>query len=207
MSPRQTFPDPLCPSTRRCKQRQFLLDEARPWTDAHDTCRRFAIGTRSVARSRPRGGRVMATSTDDMSIPVTRGELREEIQQLKLRFEQKLEQKLAHLATKTELEMWGERCWRASSWGSSGCSQLARHTRAIQRFRYLDPRDPYSHASHQRHIAPATWTIPSSPRSSSNRSTRSVGGAQRAGTTTGGSSGGGALPRTRGTLGTRPHRG
>jgi exonuclease VII large subunit len=56
----------------------------------------------------------MATFTDDMSTPVTRGELREEFQQFKARLEQsleqleqRLEQKLAPLATKTELEIWG----------------------------------------------------------------------------------------------------
>jgi len=56
----------------------------------------------------------MAIFTDDMSTPVTRGELRDELQQFKVsleqleqRLEQKLEQKLAHLATKTELEIWG----------------------------------------------------------------------------------------------------
>jgi len=56
----------------------------------------------------------MATFTDDMSTPVTRGELRDEFQQFKVRLEQsleqleqRLEQKLAHPATKTELEIWG----------------------------------------------------------------------------------------------------
>ena len=56
----------------------------------------------------------MATFTDDVSTPVTRGELREEFQQFKVRLEQsleqleqRLEQKLAHPATKTELEIWG----------------------------------------------------------------------------------------------------
>jgi hypothetical protein len=44
----------------------------------------------------------MMDSTD-MTTPVTRGELREELAQL----EQKLEQKLAYLATKRELEFWG----------------------------------------------------------------------------------------------------
>src|SRR5512134_1479919 len=95
----------------------------------HDTWPRFAIGTRSAARSRPRAGRVMATSTDDMSTPVTRGELREELQQL----EQKLEQKLAHLATKTELEMWGGALLARIELGEQRLfTELARHTRAIQ---------------------------------------------------------------------------
>jgi chromosome segregation ATPase len=39
----------------------------------------------------------------DMSTPVTRGELRAEFKQ----FEIRLEQKLAQLATKAELESWG----------------------------------------------------------------------------------------------------
>jgi hypothetical protein len=42
---------------------------------------------------------VMSTSTNDMSTPVIRGELREELHHL--------EQKLALLATKVELEFWG----------------------------------------------------------------------------------------------------
>jgi len=46
---------------------------------------------------------MMFTSTDDMSTPVTRGELREELQHL----EQKLDQKLALMATKVELEILG----------------------------------------------------------------------------------------------------
>lgn len=46
----------------------------------------------------------------DRSTPVTRGELRAELEQLEIRLEQKLEQRLAHLATKAELELWGERC-------------------------------------------------------------------------------------------------
>jgi hypothetical protein len=71
----------------------------------------------------------MATSTDDMSTPVTRGELREELQQL----EQKLEQKLAHLATKTELEMWGGALLARIELGEQRLfTELARHTRAIQ---------------------------------------------------------------------------
>jgi len=39
----------------------------------------------------------------DMSTPVTRGELREELEQ----FKQQLNEQLALLATKAELEIWG----------------------------------------------------------------------------------------------------
>lgn len=58
----------------------------------------------------------------DMSTPVTRGELREEIAGLKLYIEQRLEQRLAQMATKTDLELWG----------STLLAELARHARAIQ---------------------------------------------------------------------------
>jgi hypothetical protein len=86
---------------------------------------------------------------------VTRGELRAELEQLELRFEQKLaplvtktelEQKLAPLATKTELEFWGgallariesgeQRTIRHLIQRMDGLEQrliaeLARHTRA-----------------------------------------------------------------------------
>ena len=43
------------------------------------------------------------TGSTDMSTPVTRGELREELEQLKQQFELRL----APLATKAELEIWG----------------------------------------------------------------------------------------------------
>ncbi|HET7500302.1 MAG TPA: hypothetical protein VFK02_04840 [Kofleriaceae bacterium] len=54
-------------------------------------------------------------SATDMTIPVTRGELRAELAQLDRRFEDRLDRmldeklgpRLAHLATKVELEMWG----------------------------------------------------------------------------------------------------
>ena len=71
----------------------------------------------------------MATSTDDMSTPVTRSELRDELQQLEL----KLEQKLAHLVTRTELEMWGGALLARIELGEQRMfTELARHTRAIQ---------------------------------------------------------------------------
>jgi hypothetical protein len=47
----------------------------------------------------PTEGGIVMIDAGDMSTPVTRGELRAELQQL--------EQKLAHLATKNELEIWG----------------------------------------------------------------------------------------------------
>ena len=78
----------------------------------------------------------MATSTDDMSTPVTRGELRDELQQLEVRLEQlelKLEQKLAHLVTRTEFEMWGGALLARIELGEQRMfTELARHTRAIQ---------------------------------------------------------------------------
>jgi hypothetical protein len=46
----------------------------------------------------------MADATD-MSTPVTRGELREETERLEIRIEQKFDHKLAHMATKTDLEI------------------------------------------------------------------------------------------------------
>ncbi|HEX7838036.1 MAG TPA: hypothetical protein VF469_11265 [Kofleriaceae bacterium] len=65
-------------------------------------------------------------ATTDMSTPVTRGELRAEIEQLEIRLEQKLDQKLdqklAHVATKADLEVWGQRL----------LTELARHTKAIE---------------------------------------------------------------------------
>jgi chromosome segregation ATPase len=48
---------------------------------------------------------VMADATD-MSTPVTRGELRAELAQFEIHLDQKLEQRLAPLATKAELEIW-----------------------------------------------------------------------------------------------------
>jgi hypothetical protein len=75
----------------------------------------------------------MATSTDDMSTPVTRGELRDELQQLEVRLEQKLEQKTAHLVTRTEFEMWGGALLARIELGEQRIfTELARHTRAIQ---------------------------------------------------------------------------
>ena len=50
---------------------------------------------------------VMSTSTNDMTTPVTRGELREELQHFEQKLDQKFDQKLALMATKAELEIWG----------------------------------------------------------------------------------------------------
>ena len=75
----------------------------------------------------------MATSTDDMSTPVTRGELRDELQQFEIHLEQKLEQKLKHLVTRTEFEMWGGALLARIELGEQRMfTELARHTRAIQ---------------------------------------------------------------------------
>jgi hypothetical protein len=54
----------------------------------------------------------------DMSTPVTRRELREELSNL----EQRLEQRLAQMATKADLEIWG----------GALLAELARHAKAIQ---------------------------------------------------------------------------
>src|SRR5512140_2481469 len=72
----------------------------------HDKCRQRAIVARSASRSRSRGGMVMIDSTD-MSAPVTRGELRAELAEFEIRFDQKIAQlatkaELAQLATKAE---------------------------------------------------------------------------------------------------------
>jgi chromosome segregation ATPase len=73
---------------------------------------------------------VMATSTDDMSTPVTRGELREELQHLEQKLEEKLEQKLALVATKAELEIWGGALLARIE---SGDQRLARIERVLER--------------------------------------------------------------------------
>ena len=84
----------------------------------------------------------MSTFTDDMSTPVTRGELRDELQQFKVsleHLEQKLDQKFDQ-----KLEMWGgallaridvnERRFaqQIASAEQRLIAELARHTRAIQ---------------------------------------------------------------------------
>jgi hypothetical protein len=92
----------------------------------------------------------------DMSTPVTRGELREEIERLEIRLdqkferleqkldqklEQKLDQKLAHMATKADLEIWGGALHMAMKtnfeiWGEALFErlliELARHIKAVQ---------------------------------------------------------------------------
>jgi len=84
----------------------------------------------------------------DMSTPITRGELREEIahlearldqkldnlearldqklDNLEARLDQKLEQKLKHVATKADLDIWGGALLERL------LTELVRHTRAIQ---------------------------------------------------------------------------
>lgn len=55
------------------------------------------------------------SNANDMSTPVTRGELRDELQRFRQEFREEMQQllsetlarELAKLATKTELEMWG----------------------------------------------------------------------------------------------------
>ncbi|HEU4726880.1 MAG TPA: hypothetical protein VFT22_03295 [Kofleriaceae bacterium] len=81
------------------------------------------------------------TDATDMTTPVTRGELRAELEQLEARFdhkleqleirleeklEKKLEEKLAHLATKADLEIWG------GALLDRLLTELARHTRAVE---------------------------------------------------------------------------
>jgi chaperonin cofactor prefoldin len=72
-----------------------------------------------------------------MSTPVTRGELREEIERLEIR----LDQKLAHMATKADLEIWGGALHMAMKtnfeiWGGALferlLTELARHVKAVQ---------------------------------------------------------------------------
>ena len=73
----------------------------------------------------------------DMSTPVTRGELREEIERLEIRLDQKLDrldqqfdQKFAQMAnkmaTKADLEIWGGALLERL------LTELARHTKASQ---------------------------------------------------------------------------
>jgi hypothetical protein len=92
-------------------------------------------------------GRYNVVGSMDMSTPVTRGELREELAQLEQRleqkFEQRLDQRLAHFATKAELEVWGgallariesgeqRMIERMESLEQRLLMELARHTRAI----------------------------------------------------------------------------
>ncbi|HMG56356.1 MAG TPA: hypothetical protein VK601_22810 [Kofleriaceae bacterium] len=78
----------------------------------------------------------------DMSTPVTRGELREEIQRLDLRLDrldQKFEQRFAQMATKDDLaELAARMATKADLeiWGGALferlLTELARHTKAIQ---------------------------------------------------------------------------
>jgi hypothetical protein len=68
-----------------------------------------------------------------MSTPVTRGELREEIERIEIRLDQleiRLDQKLAQLATKADLEILGD------AWSSvSGPSSRAVPRRSWKRYR------------------------------------------------------------------------
>jgi hypothetical protein len=76
-----------------------------------------------------------------MSTPVTHGELREELERLEIHLEQKFEQERAHMATKTDLEIWGGALHMAMKtnfeiWGGALferlMTELARHVKAIQ---------------------------------------------------------------------------
>jgi chaperonin cofactor prefoldin len=72
-----------------------------------------------------------------MSTPVTRGELRKEIERLEIRLDQKLDrldqkfdqkftQMASTMATKTDLEIWGGALFERL------LTELARHTKAVQ---------------------------------------------------------------------------
>jgi hypothetical protein len=67
--------------------------------------RKRAFATSATFRSRSPGG-TMTVDATDMSTPVTRGELKEELANFELRLEQKLEQKLEEKFDQ-KLELWG----------------------------------------------------------------------------------------------------
>ena len=102
-------------------------------------CTRALIATSAGFRSRSRGGIVIGDAID-MSSPVTRGELREELAQLESRLEAKLESKLeAKLEAKLEskldqkLEMWGGALLaRIADSERRLLAELARHCNSIQ---------------------------------------------------------------------------
>jgi len=56
-----------------------------------------------------------------MTTPVTRGELRAEMAALEDRFDKKLEARLAVMATKADLEIWG----------GALLAEIGRHTKAV----------------------------------------------------------------------------
>ena len=63
--------------------------------------------------------------SSDMSTPVTRGELRAEIERIEIRLDQ--------MATKTDLEIWGGALLaRIESGQQRMLAELARHAKAIQ---------------------------------------------------------------------------
>jgi chromosome segregation ATPase len=81
--------------------------------------------------------------SSDMSTPVTRGELREEIERVEIRLERveirldRLDQKVAQMATvmatKADLEIWGGALLaRIESGQQRMLAELARHAKAIQ---------------------------------------------------------------------------
>src|SRR5262245_49092404 len=94
----------------------------------------------------------MMVDAEDMSAPATRGELRAELSELRAelselenrlvqrldqrldeKFEEVLPQKLAHLATKQELELWGGALLaRIESSEQRLLTELGRHTKAIE---------------------------------------------------------------------------
>jgi hypothetical protein len=79
-----------------------------------------ACDPRAIGTSLPAGRGNMTIDSGDMSTPVTRGELRDELQQLELRIDRKL-------------EIWGGALLaRIESSQKQTSTELARHARAIQ---------------------------------------------------------------------------
>jgi hypothetical protein len=104
-------------------------DESNQWSEARrrgDPRRRRAIVVRSASCSGSRGGIVMMDERD-MSMPVIRGELREELGVLRT--------ELAALRTQFDekLDLWGGALMaRIESSERRLLAELARHTRAIE---------------------------------------------------------------------------
>src|SRR4051812_43163219 len=88
----------VCATTASAETRSATLERV------HDKVRRLAIVARSASRSRSTGGTVMIDATD-MSTPVTRGELRAELEQFEIRLEQKLEQLEIRLEIRLEKKL------------------------------------------------------------------------------------------------------
>lgn len=95
MSPPRFLFGQLYVITHRWKQRQLPSMEARSWPKSRTSDVAGLLAARALLLAFDRG-RCSDDDVSDMSTPVTRGELREE-----------LEQRLAPLATKAELEIWG----------------------------------------------------------------------------------------------------